>query len=210
VAINADKPHLWKEDTETSVDFFNNWFMRFAPKAYRDTRIDTTKEVKEALRVTNDLATITHEVLKSNPAILPTLRMATCPPLARDRLSGLAHAGKSLVKALEHGKLPARMPTAELDEQLRRLADIILRMLDTDIFPWLDKGRTPSSQGRHRASTIVADRLCGSVSDPIIRNAQEKRQFACIARYLNRRGYKRKAHPPSKPLKQMEPGTFSF
>jgi hypothetical protein len=33
--INADKPHLWKADTRASVDQFNQWFMRFAPKAYR-------------------------------------------------------------------------------------------------------------------------------------------------------------------------------
>ncbi len=31
--INADKPHLWKADTRASVDQFNRWFMRFAPKA---------------------------------------------------------------------------------------------------------------------------------------------------------------------------------
>ena len=34
--INADKPHLWKKDIAESVDLFNNWFMEFAPAAYRD------------------------------------------------------------------------------------------------------------------------------------------------------------------------------
>ena len=33
--INADKPHLWKADTRASVDQFNQWFMKFAPKAYQ-------------------------------------------------------------------------------------------------------------------------------------------------------------------------------
>ncbi len=60
------------------------------------------------------------------------------------------------------------------------------------------------------ASTIVADRLCGAVSDPIIRNAQEKRQLAMIAEYLQQRGYRQKAHPAGTPLSQMEPGTFAF
>ena len=50
--VNADKPHLWKEDTQSSVDFYNNWFLNFAPKAFRETRIKTTKQVKEALEST--------------------------------------------------------------------------------------------------------------------------------------------------------------
>ena len=53
-------------------------------------------------------------------------------------------------------------------------------MLDVDIFPWLAAKCTPSEEERYRASTLVADRLCGAVSDPIIRNAQEKRQLALI------------------------------
>jgi type II restriction enzyme len=43
--INSDKPHLWKTDVAASVDRFTTWFLQFAPKAYRDTRIETTKAV---------------------------------------------------------------------------------------------------------------------------------------------------------------------
>jgi hypothetical protein len=100
--INADKPHLWKTDIAASVDLFNRWFMKFAPKAFRDTRVDTTKHVEQALLVTGDLANITPAVLKIHPGILPTLRMCACPPLARDRLIGLAYASKSLVGTREH------------------------------------------------------------------------------------------------------------
>src|SRR5438045_3950350 len=32
--INADKPQLWLIDIQASVDLFNAWFMKFAPKAY--------------------------------------------------------------------------------------------------------------------------------------------------------------------------------
>jgi XamI restriction endonuclease len=49
----------------------------------------------------------------------------------------------------------------------------------------------------------VADRLCGAIAEPIVRNAQEKRQLALIEKYLAERGYKLKA--ASTPLKQMEP-----
>jgi hypothetical protein len=83
-------------------------------------------------------------------------------------------------------------------------------MLDQDIFPWIASGTTPTEVERHRASTIVADRLCGAVSDPIIRNAQEKRQLALIAEYLQAKGYRQKAHPAGRPLNEMEPGTFTF
>jgi hypothetical protein len=29
MAINADKPHLWKAAVAESVDLYNNWFMQF-------------------------------------------------------------------------------------------------------------------------------------------------------------------------------------
>ncbi|MGC1188375.1 MAG: XamI family restriction endonuclease, partial [Candidatus Acidiferrales bacterium] len=70
--------------------------------------------------------------------------------------------------------------------------------------------RKPTKEERYRSSTIVADRRCGAVAEPIVRNAQEKRQLALIEKHLRERGYKLKAHPAAMPLNQMEPGTFSF
>ena len=72
---------------------------------------------------------------------------------------------------MEKGKLPVRMAAADLEGNLERIADTLKRMLDEDIFPWLANKRPPTKQARRRAATIVADRLCGAVSDPIIRNA---------------------------------------
>ena len=211
MAINADKPHLWKADIAASVDQFNQWFMLFAPKAYRDSRAAATVHVEEGIRLTRDLTAITPDVMKQHPGVLPFLRMSTCPPLARDRLIGLADASKNLVKVMEDKKaIPKRMPPAALQENLARIADTIGRMLDVNIFPWLASEATPTEEERHRAFTIVADRLCGAVSDPIVRNAQEKRQLALIAEYLEKRGYRQHAHPAGLPLDQMEPGTFAF
>ena len=185
MAINADKPHLWKADVNASVDLFNQWFMLFAPKAYRDSRVAATIHVEEGIRLTQDLTALTPDVLKQHPGVLQVLRMSTCPPLARDRLIGLAYASKNLVSVMEEKKaIPLRMPPAVLQENLARIADTISRMLDVDIFPWIASKAKPTEEERHRASTIVADRLCGAVSDPIIRNAQEKRQLAMIAEYL--------------------------
>jgi hypothetical protein len=208
--INADKPHLWKADTRASVDQFNQWFMKFAPKAYRDTRKKTIESVEQGLTLTRNLTTITPDVIKANPGILPTLRMSTCPPLARDRLIGLADSTKNFVGCLEEGKLPRLLSPQLLDEHLRKITGILSIMLDVDIFPWLEGKRRPTKEERYRSSTIVADRLCGAVAEPIVRNAQEKRQLALIEKYLTDRGYKMKAHPSATPLNQMEPGTFSF
>jgi len=208
--INADKPHLWKADTRASVDQFNQWFMKFAPKAYRDTRKKTIESVEQGLTLTKDLTTITPDVIKANPGILPTLRMSTCPPLARDRLIGLSDSTKNFVGCLEEGKLPPHLATDLLDAHLKKITAILSQMLDVDIFPWIEEKRKPSKEERYRSSTIVADRLCGAVAEPIVRNAQEKRQLALIEKYLTERGYKLKAHPAATPLNQMEPGTFSF
>src|ERR1700722_11081594 len=204
--VNADKPHLWNADTRASVDQFNRWFMRFAPKAYRNTRKRTIESVEHGLVLTQDLTTIRPSIIKAHPNILPTLRMATCPPLARDRLIGLADTSKSLVGTLEQGKLPAKLPADILDKQLRRITAILSRMLDVDIFPWLAEKRKPTEEERFRSSTIVADRLCGAVAEPIVRNAQEKRQLALIEKYLVAPGFKMKGHPAARALDQMQPG----
>lgn len=209
--INSDKTYLWKADVAASVDLFNQWFMLFAPKAYRDSRAAATMQVEEGIRLTNDLTALTSAVLRHHPGVLQVLRMATCPPLARDRLVGLAYASKNLVSVMEEKKaIPPRMPAATLQENLERIADVITRMLDVDIFPWITTKRHPTKEELYRASTIVADRLCGAVSDPIVRNAQEKRQLDMIAVYLQPRGYIQKPHAANKPLNQMEPGTFTF
>src|SRR2546425_1865127 len=132
VVINADKPHLWKSDIAKSVDLFNTWFMKFAPKAYRDTRVETTKDVTTGLNHTEHLRRITPEVLRLHPRILQMLRMCTCPPLARDRLVGLAYASKTVVGTLEEGRLPARLPEPELQANLKAVAKVITAMLDAD------------------------------------------------------------------------------
>lgn len=210
MAINADKPHLWKADTRASVDQFNQWFLKFAPKAYRETRKKTVESVKHGLALTDNLTSITPAILQANPGILPTLRMSTCPPLARDRLIGLADSSKNLVGSLEEGKIPPRLSPELLQVHLERITHILLQMRDTDIFPWLTEARRPTEEERYRSSTIVADRLCGAVADPIVRNAQEKRQLALIEEYLTERGYRKIEHASSVPITEMEPGTFAF
>lgn len=104
MGVNLDKPERWKDDIARSVDMFNDWFMKFAPLAFRETRMQTTKDVKAALRATGNLLTIQPAILRKHPEILPTLRMSTCPPLAVDRLIGLASVPSSMVKRMEEKK----------------------------------------------------------------------------------------------------------
>lgn len=208
--INADKPHLWKSDIAASVDQFNEWFMRVAPEAFRGTRLTTTERVKLALLATADLRSIDAVVLRSNPGALSTLRMCTAPPLAVDRLIGLAHASKNLVGCMESGKLPVRMSAVDLNVELSKLCSIISRLLDRDIFPWLDLAKAPTDHERDRASTIVADRLCSAVANPIIRNAQEQRQLKLVGAWLEARGYRKQAHSVDRPLTEMGNATYAF
>jgi hypothetical protein len=42
--INSDKPHLWKADVAQSIDFYNDWFLRFAPGTYRKQRFIRTND----------------------------------------------------------------------------------------------------------------------------------------------------------------------
>lgn len=134
MAVNRDKVDLWKADVAKSVDFYNNWFMTFAPKAFRNTRIETTRQVEQALQLTQNLTNIRPETLQSHPSVLPILRMTTCPPIARDRLVGLAGVSPNLVKNMEIEKrVPPKMKHSELIKQLEMIGNIIEKMSDLDI-----------------------------------------------------------------------------
>lgn len=211
MAVNLDKPHHWKADVALSVDMYNNWFMNFAPDAFRTTRVQTTKDVEAALCATRNLTDVQPAMLRTHPEILPTLRMSTCPPLAVDRLIGLAGASPNLVKCMElEQRLPVRMSVAEVERELGKIATIIERLADPDIFVWLKRAAPATEVEIHRAATIVADRLCGAVANPIIRNAQEKRQLAAIKAWLERRGYQQLPVGDGTKFNAMPLGTFSF
>jgi len=210
MAIHKDKPHLWKADVAASVDLYNQWFMTFAPTAFRAERVKATQYVLSAFDLTANLAQITPTVLQANPGILPSLRMATCPPIARDRLIGLAQVQKPLVETLEEGKLPTRMLSKELTRQLTLICDTLQRMLDVDLLPWIQAKATPTDVERERGATIIADRLCGAQANPIIRNAQETRQLEKIGAWLAARGYRKATHPADQPITTMPAGTYAF
>ena len=137
--VNRNNPDRWKADIALSVDMYNTWFMEFAPSAYRETRVKVTRDVEATLKTTDNLTNVSVALLNANPGILPTLRMSTCPPLAVDRLVGLAGVSKNLVSAMEMSKLPRRMVTESLEVDLERIGTIIEKMADPDIFVWLKR-----------------------------------------------------------------------
>ncbi len=206
--VNRGNPDAWKGDIALSVDMYNQWFMEFAPAAFRETRVRTTVQVEQTLSKTDNLTNISVDLLRAGPGVLPVLRMSTCPPLAVDRLVGLTGASKNLISTMETGQLPPRMLLDALLADLARIGSIIEKMADPDIFVWLNRSTAPESAELHRAATIVADRLCGSIANPIVRNAQEKRQLAAIDAWLEARGYIRLT--PGLRFNQMPPGTYSF
>lgn len=211
MAVNRDKPDKWKADVAQSVDMYNSWFINFAPQAFRETRVKVTEIVASTLQATNNLKNLQPQILQQNPSILPTLRMCTCPPIARDQLIGLAGVSKSVVDRMEvEGRLPVRLPSDRLTEELSKITNIVSRLADRDIFTWLDTNQTPTESEIYRAATIVADRLCGSSADPIVRNAQEARQLREIAAWLDGRGYRLLPAAQRVRFDEMPPGTYSF
>ncbi|MDL1902284.1 XamI family restriction endonuclease, partial [Anaerolineae bacterium CFX9] len=207
MGVNLDKPQRWKADTQLSIDKYNRWFLQYAPAAYRETRIHATTYVEDILKHTDNLLNITVDILFQYPDALQMFRMSTAPPVARDRLAGLAHVSRELIERMEkHKRVPRRMSEAILREQLERIITIVKELLDQDIFIWLADRREPGLDEIHRASTVVADRICGMLTDPLIRNAQEKRQLEQITTWLEARGY---ARSEIRSINDMKPGTFA-
>lgn len=187
--INADKPQKRNEDTRSSVLQYNEWFMNFAPITYQSARHESTLLVEHLFSTSNFVRNLSTELLARTPHALTTLRMLCAPPIARDRLAGLADVSRSQVKAMEEGNLPSRNRQTFVDTQIPKLLSIIERLLDRELLPWLNTALEPKKEDLDIAKAVVSDRLCGVTSDPIIRNAQEKRQLDVIENYLKPKGY---------------------
>jgi hypothetical protein len=211
MGINLDKVQQWKDDVAKSVDYYNKWFLQFAPEAYRNARSTTVALVEDALKRSDSLRNISPSLIRSYPQIVPILRMATRPPLARDRLMGLADVSKNFIDAIDKkGKLPAKMSVADVDSNLGKIAEVFKKLIDYDLFLWLSEERQPSETEKDRAAIVVADRLCGMQANPIVRNAQEKRQLDLVEAILDKKGYKQVQKGKTVSLESLEPGSYSF
>ena len=209
-SINKNNSEQWKNDVQKSVIFYNDWFLKFAPSTYVNARQDAIHKVENAFQKTDCFNNISIDVLKNMPATITILRMATTPPLARDRLTGLADVPRAFVKGMEEGKLANRTPIEMIDKYLGRIVEVINKLLDTDVMPWLTTQSFPHEMDRLLATQVIGDRVCGSIADPIIRNEQERRQLESISHFLTEKGYLFVESKSISDFRLMKPGTFSY
>ena len=193
-----------------SIDAYNQWFLEYAPDAFQLQRSSAAADVCSAMDKTANFRKIDNKVLMEHPEILPTLRMATCPPVARDRLVGLAGTGKNLVSRMEKkGTVPPRMSSGQLARRLSRIGTVVRRLIDTDLCPWVAENRDATQEEIRRAAIVVADRLCGTSANPLIRRAQEIRQINKIKAWLTGRGYHHMKAADTEEPQSMLAGTFA-
>lgn len=132
--------------------------------------------------------------------------------MARDRLVGLSQVPKNMVNSMEsaeHPQVPNKMAETDAYDNLEKMCRVLTDLLDYDIFPWLKESREPQADEKERALLIIADRLCGALSNPIIRNSQEQRQLQLVREWLEAKGYE---YVESKDMNADAPvpGTFAF
>ena len=137
--------------------------------------------------------------------MLSILRMATTPPLARDRLAGLSEVPRTFIQALEEGRVPRRQVSL-----LEKVVSVVNQLLDRDVMPWLDGNGNPEADALRVAKAIIGDRVCGATADPIIKNAQERRQLLSIEKFLSRKSYKFVKPGDVSDARSMSPGTYAY
>ncbi len=208
--INKKSIERWKADVQKSVLFYNDWFLNFAPTTYINARQEALNKVEQAFQKTECFNRLSIDTLKKSPEIITILRMATTPPLARDRLIGLADISGNLIKKMEEGRFPPKVKEEEIDASLYRIINIINQLLDVNIMPWIERKTFPLEMDRLLATHIIGDRVCGSLSDPIIRNEQEQRQLKSIGKYLNGKGYTFVESKDVDDFMGMKPGTYCY
>lgn len=209
-SINKNKTERWKADVQKSVLFYNDWFLNFAPETYINARKEAIAKVESAFQKTECFNSLSIGMLKNTPEAITILRLSTTPPLARDRLIGLADVSGNLIEKMEAGRFPPRMKQEAIDASLGRIIEIISHLLDNDIMPWLERKSYPHEIDRMLATQVIGDRVCGSLSDPIIRNEQERRQLNSISKYLNDRGYSFVESKDLEGFQTMKCGTYTY
>ena len=210
LSINKKNVDQWKTDVQKSVLYYNEWFLKYAPSTYIKSRQEAIAKVETIFQKTDCLNTLSVNMLKEVPDAITILRMATTPPLARDRLVGLADIPRDFIKKLEEGALPSKLSESQANLILGKIIAIVNKILDKDIMPWLEKKATPDEIDRLLAKQIIGDRVCGSLADPLIRNEQERRQLSGIKKFLIKRGYRFVESKDIKDFKSMEEHTFTF
>lgn len=139
IYINRNDSDRWKEDTHRSVEMYNEWFLGFAPSTYICERERATRRVADAMKQTDNFR-INADCLYSHPGTISVLRMATAPPIARERLAGLSGVRKSAIGRMEEDRLPVRMTEEAIKSDCSKIANVLSRLFDTTLCPWIETG----------------------------------------------------------------------
>lgn len=110
--VNRRNTEMWKGDTIKSVSLYNEWFLNFAPTTYTQERKRAMQRVGWAIDLTDNFHFTTAH-LRAYLELVSILRMATTPPIARDRLIGFSGVKPSFVKNMEEGRYPQRVTEHE-------------------------------------------------------------------------------------------------
>lgn len=206
--INMDKPELWERDVVESIKLYNAWYMAYTHEVYKKTQKRINQIVIKGVTDSKFFNDISPTMLKKSPSVLKIFRMITSPPLARERLAGLAGVPLSFIKTMENdNQLPTRLSQQEVWKNLSKIIDVIQKMLDTDLIPWVADGRSPLEEERQLLVGIITERLSSGDTDSYLRNVQEQRQLAIISKYLNAKGYK---FSSTEKYNQMRSATYSY
>jgi len=102
------------------------------------------------------------------------------------------------------------MSREALLSDLKRVVDTIQKLIDPDIFTCFEDEGGFTGEDAWRAATVVADRLCGTDANPIVRNEQERRQLELLESYLETSGYTPVQTGHGLTFEDLRPGEFAF
>jgi hypothetical protein len=196
----------WKSDLTLAANHYNNWFKQSCPRVFRDSRTNANEFVNRLFLKSKNLTQLDWKVLKQSPELIRVLRLMCSPPIANDRLAVLSGISSASLKTMQDKN---KIPTSITDESLIKIMKQILELLDSHVFDWVSSKELPNSSTLDISRAIILDRLSLSISDPRIRNMQERRQEDLLAPFLIRNGYNDVSNGNVEPL-AMEQYTFQF
>lgn len=194
----------WEKAYLLSVALWNQWYLTTASEVQSLLREESTGVGEELLQATSDLTEISVAVIQNHPILLKPLRMAAGPPMARDRLAGLAGVSRTIVERLEKGEATRDGDAVKLS--IEAMVSVLRTSLDTQLTPWVSENRKPTHEERTTFLTVLSERLTQARVNPALRNKQEERQLSRATAILTEHGYTEKR--PQEGIRSMEPGTF--
>ena len=207
----ADELRL-DEEIHRSISEYNALVGATVAAEFASTKKEARLTVGKLLELTDGLRAIDVEAVLSCPEAVFALRMVCCPPLTRDRLSGLSGVAVKRLCSLESGELPPR-PSGRMklrDVELPAIVSAAKEGIDYDLAPWLAEGRAPSDAEIERLLDIASDRaavMSDSYNEP--KRLLGMRLEDDVERWLSDNGYVERSLGSDGSLSVLQPGDFA-